>query len=354
MAASVRVNGPSALTRGAFMLMLITGSLVRDAHAGEAPAGAAGTGEMAGTTFDPVLDPESLKLSPRATFALSDQRFHDDPEVLFPGFLNGMRGFEHFYDPVGQPLYFETPFINTNVRILYIHHNFPKKGQIQGGDLHVAAAEARLALTDRLGFIATKDGYSWLNTGILPDDGGWNDISVGLKYALIADRENDLVLTTGFRWEWSNGDGEVLQGNSQELSPFIVCAKGFGDLHLMANANLRFPTSDNQGNRIASWDLHVDYDLSSIGLKGFAPIVELHGLHYLSDGGRLPVNFGGMDYDNFGSTDVAGSTVIWFGVGGRLKLTPQVSIGSTFELPLTNRNADILDNRVTVDITLTW
>ncbi len=305
-------------------------------------------------TPDLKLNPDAASLSPKAQFTFSDKRLIEDKEILYPGFVNGMRGFENFFDPIGQPLYFETPFINTNVRILYIYHKFPEKGQIRGGDLNVLAAEARLALTDRLAFIATKDGHSWLNAGVVPEDNGWNDISVGLKYALIADRATNTVLTTGVRWEWSNGDNEVLQGNSQEISPFLTLAKGYENFHFIGNVNFRFPTNKNQGNQIFSWDAHFDYDLSSVGLKGFAPVIELHGLHYLSDADRLPVNFGGMDYDNFGSTDVSGSTVIWIGLGGRLKLTPQVSIGSTFELPLTNRNADILDHRVTFDITLTW
>ena len=51
---------------------------------------------------------------------------------------------------------------------------------------------------------------------------------------------------------------------------------------------------------------------------------------------------------------MSGSTVIWMGAGGRVKLTPNISMGSTFEFALTNRNADIMDNRVTVDVTLAW
>lgn len=292
-------------------------------------------------------------VAPDARFLLSNERFHGDPEILWPGFLSGMRGFENFFEPIGQPLYFESPLINTNIRLLYIHHDFPEKSQIGGGDLHVFGAEARLAVTDRLAVIATKDGHSWLNAGILPEDDGWNDIAVGLKYALVADKENDVIITPGFRWEWSNGDNEVLQGNAQEWSPFVSVAKGIGLFHFMSNFTLRVPDSQNQGNTIFSWDAHFDYDLSEL-IPGFAPVLEFHGLHYLTDGTRFPLRVGAMDYDNIGSADVAGTSVFWVGVGGRFKLSPNASIGATYELPLNNRNSDILENRVTVDFTITW
>lgn len=81
---------------------------------------------------------------------------------------------------------------------------------------------------------------------------------------------------------------------------------------------------------------------------------ELHGLHYLSDGERTPLPVGGADYANLGSTDVEGSTVIWFGIGGRLKFNPRTSIGATYEYPLTNRDADIFGDRVTVDFIVSW
>jgi hypothetical protein len=51
---------------------------------------------------------------------------------------------------------------------------------------------------------------------------------------------------------------------------------------------------------------------------------------------------------------VSGSSVIWFGLGGRLKFTPNLSLGGTFEYPLTNRKADIMGERVTIDFEVTF
>ncbi len=309
-----------------------------------APAGEAGSAEGVSNAF----------VSDRATFLLTPTRIHGDPTVFWPGMLNGLRGFEHFYEPIGNPLYFESPFNNTGLRFLYLYHGFPEGSQIGGGHANVYALQVRLALTERLAFIATKDGYTDMNAGILPPDGGWNDFAIGLKYVFIADKASDFVLTGGLRWEWENGNRRILMGRTQELSPFISAAKGFDRLHLLGNVTGRLPMDWNDGNAIVSWDLHVDYEIAPKVLPGFAPVFEVHGLHYVSDGNALPLSVGGLDYSNIGSTDVAGDNVFWAGVGARWKLSPHMSIGSTYEFPLHNPDNDIMGNRVTVDFHVTW
>lgn len=300
----------------------------------------------------PVAPP--MHLSGRATYLVSDQPFHSDPEILWPGFLSGQRGFEHFYEPVGNPLYFESPFNTTSLRFLYLWHGFPDGSQIGGGDLSVFALQIRLALTERLGFIATKDGYSVLNAGILPTEQGWNDFAIGLKYVFIENKERDYVMSGGFRWEWANGDEGILQGDAQELSPFISVAKGWDRLHFLGNITSRIPMNGNKGNQILSWDLHLDYEIAPETLPGFAPLIEIHGLHYLSNGDRLPLDVGGLDYTNAGSSGVSGDSVISAGVGFRWKLTPNASFGSTWAFPLHNPDNDIMGSRVTVDMILSW
>ena len=290
----------------------------------------------------------------RARFLLSQDRFHQDSEVLWPGFLSGLRGFEHFHFPVGNPIYFEPPTNESHVRLLYLHHNFADGSQLQGGDLDVIAAQARLALTERLSLIATKDGYSWLDTGLLGEDEGVNDLAAGLKYTFYVDREADLLMAAGARYQIKSGDSEILQGNVKELSPFFSIAKGFDRLHLVASVTDRIPLDSDDGNNILQWDLHLDYDIAPDVLPGFAPFIELHGLHYLSDGDRLPLSVGGVDYANLGSSDVSGSTVIWAGIGARWELSPHASLGFAYEHALTNRNADIFEDRITIDFILRW
>ncbi|MEK6703961.1 MAG: hypothetical protein AABZ53_17015 [Planctomycetota bacterium] len=291
-----------------------------------------------------------LSVDPKATFLISDKRIQEDSEIFWPGFLTGLRGFEQFYNPVGNPIYFESPLNNTGVRFLYLHHNFDDNSTLRGGDLDVIAAQARVAITERLGFIATKDGHSDFHSGALPHASGWNDIAAGLKYVVYVDRDADYVATVGARYQMGNGNPKVLQGGVQELSPFVSFAKGWEKFHLIGNLTDRVPLSTDDGNNVLQWDVHADYEVC----KGVAPMIELHGLHYLSNGTRTPLPIGGADYTNLGSNNVSGSTIIWLGVGGRIKLTPQISVGATYEHPLTNPKADIFGSRVTVDLELTW
>ena len=292
----------------------------------------------------------SLRLDPGAGYLVSDTRFHDDPEVLWPGFLSGLRGFEGFYLPVGNPLYFESPINDTRVTFLYLHHDFPSGSQIAGGDLDVVAVQARVALTERWGLIATKDGYSFLDAGAFPEDEGWNDIALGLKYVFHADEETDTVAAVGVRYMTESGSSHVLQGNVQELSPFVSVAKGFEDLHLIGNVTWRAPLDDDDGNHILQWSAHADYEI----VDGFAPMVELHGLHYLSDGDRAALSVGGLDYANLGSSDVAGSTVVWAEAGAALRFTPNIELGATYGYGLTNHDADIMEDRFTVLLHFRW
>lgn len=266
------------------------------------------------------------------------------------GFLTGLRGFEAFHEPVGQPIYFESPFNDSGLRALYLKHEFSDGSFLQGGDVTVYALQARLALTERLQFIATKDGYSEFDSGLLGEDEGWNDIAGGLKYVLVADREGAFALSTGARYMAEHGHRlyGVINGNVGEVSPFVAVAKGFGDLHTVGNVTLRVPTDSHDGNVVGHWDVHVDYDINPKSDIVFAPTVEVHGVHYLDDGDTaLPI--GGLDYTNLGSQP-AEHFVAWAGVGFRAEMMTKYEFGFVYEFALTDKDDDIMDKRITIDL----
>jgi hypothetical protein len=291
-----------------------------------------------------------------AHYAFGNERIHNNEEVWEgnPGFLNGLRGFECAVEPVGQPLYFESPYNVSGLRFLYLHHEFSDGSQLQGGQVNVVAVQARLALSERWQFIATKDGYSWFDSGIIQNQEGWNDLAAGLKYVFYVDREADLVASAGARLMFTTGDDEILQSETEELSPFISIGKGWDKFHVVGDLTYRFPFDSDDGNQVLHWDVSASYEIAPDALPGFAPLVELHGVHYMSDGERLPLSVGGLDYTNLGSSDVSGSAVIWAGAGARWKLTPHVSVGGVYEFALTDKDDDIMDERVTLDMQLTW
>ncbi len=262
------------------------------------------------------------------------------------GFLTGLRGFETFHEPLGQPIYFESPFNDSGLRFLYLKHDFSDQSTLQGGDVQIYALQARLAITDRLAFIATKDGYSILDSGII-DDEGWNDLAAGFKYVLHHDKEKQYVVTPGIRYQAENGHRGILQGGVDEVSPFVSLAKGYGDLHLLANLTLRLPLDGDDGNTVGHWDIHLDYDVNPGQKAVFAPLFELHGVHYLDDGASA-LDVGGLDYTNLGSQP-AENFVCWAGIGARVEIDTKYEIGLCYEFALTDPDDDIMDTRITFD-----
>lgn len=73
--------------------------------------------------------------------------------------------FNDFISPISNPLFFEDPRQLSEVRFIYAHHNIPDGTPVlQGGDVNYYAMQARARLTDRISFIATKDGYIDIDT----------------------------------------------------------------------------------------------------------------------------------------------------------------------------------------------
>ena len=341
----------------AFAVALFAGVAINSAAAAEVEALLPTSLELETQTPAPTTTPAPTKAtaaSKKAPALLSTERLHSDPEVFWKGFLTGLRGFEQFHNPIGSPIYFESPLINTEIRPIFMHHVFPQSSQLKGGQVNVIAAQARVALTDRLAFIATKDGFSFISTGILGTEDGWNDIAAGLKYAFWVDEANEFIATGGVRYEFANGSSRTLQRSDQEWSPFLSVAKGFGDFHAVAGVSYRIPEHPDKGNEILHWDFSFSYDIAKEVLPGFAPVLEFHGIHYLTNGKALGLDVGGVDYNNLGTTGAEGVSTITAGVGARWRLSPHASVGALFEMPLTRAGNDITLNRLTFDIIFTY
>lgn len=262
-----------------------------------------------------------------------------------------MDGFEDFVMPVGMFIYFEDPFITSDLRLMYVYHTIPDDSVLRGGQVHAVAAQIRAALTERLSFIATKDGYSWVDSGITQEGDGWNDIAIGLKYALIAHPEEQFILSSGLRWEWTNGSSDAWQGGeSQELSPFVSVAKGWEDWHFIGAMTGRIPTDHNDGNYSLVWNLHLDYKLT----ETFRPLIEVHGIHWLSDAERLPINTDYLDVGSLGAGYAEGNDFFSVGLGFRWQALDNVSVGVTGEIPLESDSDNLQEFRLTMNTVVSF
>ena len=91
----------------------------------------------------------------------------EECDQLFPDLTCERSGrWEGFHKPIVSPYLFEDPFVTTGVYAYHIYHEFPDRSVLGGGHANVAAVQLRVALTDRIALIATKDGRAWVEPGL--------------------------------------------------------------------------------------------------------------------------------------------------------------------------------------------
>jgi len=272
---------------------------------------------------------------------------------------------ENTFNVMGMPFLFEDPYITTGLNLVWVYHTFPESSPLgglppallaglapgaveytqTGGHLNLLALQIRLAVTDRLAFIATKDGATFQRPGnlLLPDDDGFYDMTVGFKYALIDDRENDF---------W--GMERI----------------GLANANLVGSLGGQIPVDDQANSTSIFYNVHLDYGIpiDTDVVKFVVPFVEVNGLYYTSGGrgrnnvnttlGQLPVSaieslygsFEGVDVANLGATGVEGNSLVVMGGGIRVPTKWGVSFGAMFEGVVTSRT-DIYDKRFTAMVT---
>jgi hypothetical protein len=251
---------------------------------------------------------------------------------------------QQFVHPITAPYYHENSFITSDLRAWYVFHNFDSNGVANGGiggDAQVVALQVRLALTDRLQFVAYKDGYTWFDDAVV-NDNGWNDVAAGLKYNFYRDIEEQLYLSAGLGYQIDLGDADVLQ-DDEILRLWVSGDKGFDKLHLGATFNYFIPTGSESSlgdSETISWHLHADYYVC----EWFSPVVEFNGYHTVGEG-TVAVPFSGLDVANLGGGE--GEDVVTMGIGGSFRIFENFDMRAAYEFPLTN-NSQLFGDRLTV------
>jgi cbb3-type cytochrome oxidase maturation protein len=260
--------------------------------------------------------------------------------------------------PVSNPIFFEDAKITSEVHPVYMYHFLPDTfhfagGQVPlGGDVQVMAVQARYAVNDRLAIIATKDGYVQFQPDhTLASKYGWADVTAGLKYAVVDDEEDQLLVTPGLTVTVPVGSTDVWQGHgSGDENIFVSAEKGLNKFHLLANVGVYIPNDFDQNTAQLHYSLQLDYYVHQY----FIPFFALNGYTVLSDGtqkllGVVPLNTEGYDLINFGSSQASGTTQLTVGGGFRSRLVKNVDIGAAYEVGVVDP-VGIFDSRVTVDV----
>ncbi len=258
--------------------------------------------------------------------------------------------FTPFISPMTNPVYFEDPRNLTEARVIFLNNQIPG-AVLGGGPVQLLATQLRVALTERLSVIATKDGYIFAGSNA-PDINGWANVNLGLKYVLFANAERQRLLSAGFRCEMPTGSYHALQGNSgtSQFDMFLTGGMQLGERsHVISAAGFRLPADPNKQNEQFYWSVHFDRRMQNRPIYG---LLEFNWYHWMSNvAGGLPV--GGLDLYNFGSSGVAGTDIVTGAFGLKYKPRASIEMGVCWEVPLTARR-DIMDNRITADLILRY
>jgi hypothetical protein len=278
--------------------------------------------------------------------------------------------YEGFVAPLSMPYVFEEPFVTTGASAWYIYHDFPDKSITGGGSATVYALQLRLALTDRIALIATQDGYMQFrpDLSLLDDDeGGWENLMAGIKVALIDMPEERFILSPSLRFQTAQGSEDILAGNGHGIwVPGVSMGWGPGPVRMLGNVAAFLPIDGEENSSPLYWNFQFAVPLPA----GFTPLVEINGIHYMSEGdGDMPVRLvngaeipidtafsalgvhpeEGYDVLNFGSKGVDENDIVSFTVGARMQLMDDVSLGVGWEHPITRRK-DLLQNRLYINL----
>ena len=248
--------------------------------------------------------------------------------------------------PVTNPVFFESPIIQSEVRpVVMIHRADPGLLGVRT-DVRLYAVQLRYAFTEKLAFIATKDGYVEVDPAGPAHLDGWADLAAGLKYELFRNDERQFVVTPGFTFELPTGNSEVFQGNGKgEANVFVSAMKGWDRLHLTGLFGGRIPMDWSKETASVRGSVQLDCWVA----RWFIPFVSLNSFTVVSSADALPFNTEGFDLINFGSSNASGRTQGAVGCGFRSRLLPSLDVGVGYEHGVFASNS-LFKDRWTFDV----
>lgn len=252
-----------------------------------------------------------------------------------------------YIPPVTNPTFAESPMITTELRPIVLHHELANTG---GGNVDAVAVQLRYAITPRLAFIATKDGYVDVDTGAFGDDDGFLNVGGGLKFAVINDIAGGTVVSVGARYEAPIGDLDLaggavnIQGDGDGFANvFISALKQIDRFQIQGSLNGHFALDTDHDSSLIVGSLHANYAVTD----RFFPLVELNVFHYFDEPNRSGLNVEGFDVFHFGAADA--DTVVTVAGGFRFLATDNILAGAAIEVPVTSESDGVIDWRITAD-----
>ncbi|MEO1616643.1 MAG: hypothetical protein AAFV88_12375 [Planctomycetota bacterium] len=265
------------------------------------------------------------------------------------------RCFDDFISPMINFVHFEDPRNLTELRPIFVNHWVPDtigNNVPAGGTIQLAAAQFRVALTDRLSLIGVKDGYIWDSTNGALDtllDDGWAAVTAGLKYNLLRDTQSGTLLSVGGTYELPIGSQDALQDiGDGEFHLFATGGQRLagGNAHILSAFGWRTPVDDAVQSESIHWSNQFDVKLTD-SIYLLTGVAWWHFTDAASAG--LPLGVAGQDLFNLSVSDIDGNNLVTQNVGLKYKPCRATEIGIAYEFPLTEFK-DVIESRLQTEI----
>lgn len=271
--------------------------------------------------------------------------------------------------PISNPTLFDLALPRTNAHAIFMHQQLPSRAAIAGGgsvplngDMQLYALQLEYAFNERLSLVATKDGYVNFNPdATLSEEDGFANLAAGLKYAFILDRENGFALSGTTTIEVPTGSESITQGSGDGAVNLILNTLKMTDgWQFAAGAGLHIPFDNDEEAMTSFISTHVSYEVCDY----FIPLIELNWYHVIDEGdggsrykdqvgGGVPgvIGFEGGDLLNWGAANAKDNgDIVTLAAGFRSRLKDNVHLGVAYEIPLTDEEENLMENRLTVDL----
>lgn len=269
--------------------------------------------------------------------------------------------------PISNSVYFDLTIPQTQIRPLFLQHNFPATlNTIAGpvrvdGDARLFAVQIEVALNERLSINAIKDGYFDVDpSATLSSQEGFANLAAGLKYAWLLEPERGLASNIQLIFEAPTGNSDVFQGEGDGVFiPSASVMKMWNRWQFVDQLGFKLPIDNNAESTSMFNSFHASYQL----LDWLFPTFEANYWRVLDAGGGQPnfagqvggavpalVTFEGNDAFNFGAINSGQNRdLITLGVGFRARLQENLDLGLGWEFPVSNKNDSLIENRFIID-----
>ena len=273
--------------------------------------------------------------------------------------------------PISNPTHFDLAIPQTLIHPIFIHNQMPDTvdtiiGDVPvGGDFQLYAVQIEFALNERLSINATKDGYIDFNPdNTLEDTDGWANVAAGLKYAWLYQPEERFASNIQLLYEIPMGNRDVWQGEGDGVFiPSVSTLKHFGDLQLAHQFGFKLPVDDGAESTMFYTSAHASFKL----FDWLHPLAEINWFNVIDEGdggqrfnthigGALPsvVAFEAGDLVNWGAANAdRNRNFVSAALGFRVRVPDRpIDLGFAWEMPLTDRDRGLLEDRFTVDMVI--